>query len=133
MIKLYIVTKKMNAKLSSKTNVYMDFEHLTFCQLLKKTLYKKIYMLFEIIHNSYSIYCNLKSYIEKDFSNITISSRYEKNFKIVSMKTKISPSNVAEVIVLKTVNFLCYLFIKYILLSLFTFQRVLHQFMDGFI
>ena len=39
MIKLYIVIKKINAKLSSKTYVYIDFELLTFCQLIKKTLY----------------------------------------------------------------------------------------------
>ena len=38
-MKLYIVTKKLSAKLASETEFYIDFKPLTFEPFLKKTLY----------------------------------------------------------------------------------------------
>ena len=38
-MKLYMVTKKLSAKLASETEFYIDFKPLTFGPFLKKTLY----------------------------------------------------------------------------------------------
>ena len=37
----------MSANLASETNFYIDFEPITFCQLIKKTLYQANWAAFE--------------------------------------------------------------------------------------